>query len=150
GPIRMNRRGWPSFGQLVATSEGLLFLPDFIARPNGAIEPRSEEPESAGRWTAPLSPSWWWPLSSRVASTRPVTFSGTDSAMPPPPFQRLLDAPGGLFVQRTSVRRLVAFWNHLHIERRPARRVTLHSVPRGVGVGELLRQLRELSAWRGV
>lgn len=150
GPVRLDRPGWPSRGHLVATSEGLLFLPDFISRPNGAIEPRVEEPVSAGWWTAPLSPTWWWPSPSRVASTKPASGTGADSAPHPPPFQRLLDSPGGLFVARASVRRLLARWNHLQIERRLARSVTLRPVPRGAPVGELLRQLRELSAWRGV
>ena len=145
GPIRLDRSGWPSLGHLVVTSEGLLFLPDFLARPNGAIEPLIGEPIDSHTWSAPLSLSWWWPQRSSVthAKTGPDDAENANRSLSL--FQRLLDAPGGLFVARDSVHRLLARWNHLQIERRPARSVTLRPVPRGVTVGELLRQLRELT-----
>ena len=143
GPVRLDRRGWPSLGRLVATSEGLLFLPDFVPRPNGAIEPRIKEADNmAGRS--------WWPVWSQCAATKFAPAADTDDTASLPLFQRLFDAPGGLFVARPSVRRLLARWNHLLVERRPARSVTLRPVPHGAPVGELLRQLRALSAWRGV
>ncbi len=156
GPVRLDRSGWPSLGSLVATSAGLLFLPDFVARPNGAIEPCTDEPDADNRWIAPLSLSWWWPQrSSRVQASplnRTSSASGTDAedTSSRPVFQRLLDAPGGLFVARPSVRHLLARWNRLQIERRPSRSVTLRPVPRGASVGELVRQLRELAVWRDV
>ncbi len=153
GPIRLDRSGWPSLGRLVATSAGLLFLPELRARPNGAIEPCAGEPDSAAGWAAPLSLSWWWPQRTPASSfhpTRSVSADVAEETASPPLFQRLLDAPGGLFVARASVGRLLARWNHLQIERRPARSVTFRPAPRGATVGELLKQLRELSAWRGV
>jgi hypothetical protein len=55
-----------------------------------------------------------------------------------------------LFVQRTSIRRLLARWNHLQIERRPARSVTLRPANHGAAINELVRRLRELPIWRGV
>jgi len=151
GPVRLDRSGWPSLGHLVATSEGLLFLPDFLARPNGAIEPLADEPDSNNKWTAPLRPSWWWPLRSTDSSfTHSMSASAAHETMSRPLFQRLLDAPGGLFVERASVRRLLARWNRLQIERRLARSVTLRPAPHGTSVGELTKQLRELAVWRDV
>ena len=156
GPVRLDRSGWPSLGHLIATSAGLLFLPEFQVRPNGAIEPRLDEPDFGNRWTAPLSLSWWWPQqlprtpASPLARARSASAVAADDTPSLPLFQRLLDAPGGLFVARSSVQRLLARWNRLQIERRPARSVTLRPVPRGASSGELVRQLRELSAWRGV
>ena len=143
GPVRLDRRGWPSLGRLVATTEGLLFLPDFVPRPNGAIEPRIEAADKpAGRS--------WWPVWSQHTATKPVQADDADDTVSRPLFQRLFDAPGSLFVSRASIRRLLARWNHLLVERRPARSVTLRPAPRGLTAGELLRQLRTLSAWRGV
>jgi len=150
GPVRLERPGWPSLGRLVATTEGLLFLPDFVRRPNGAIEPRLDEPDSSANWPARLGCSWWWPQRSQLTPTKSAPAVDSTATVFPPILQRLLDAPGGLFVERASVRRLLARWNHLQIERRPARSVTLRPVSRGAAVGELLKQLRELSAWRGV
>lgn len=150
GPVYLDRHSWPSLGWLVATTEGLLFLPDFAQRPNGAIEPRIEEPDSSTNWTARLGCSWWWPQQSQFTPTLPISAADSDDAVSRPMFQRLLNAPGGLFVARASIHRLLARWNHLQIERRPARSVTLRPVPRGASAGALLRQLRGLSAWRGV
>ena len=150
GPVRLDRRGWPSLGRLVATSEGLLFLPEFVRRPNGAIEPRIDEPDNSTNWSARLGCLWWWPQWSQFTPAKAAPFADADDTVSLPIRQRLLDAPGGLFVARASVRRLLAHWNHLQIERRPARSVTLRPVPRGAAVGELLRQLRALDCWRDV
>lgn len=145
GPVRLDRRGWPSLGRLVATTEGLLFLPEFVRRPNGAIEPRLDEPDNTTNRSARLVCSWWWFRQSQLTSAKPVPIAAVDDTVSRPIHQRLLDAPGGLFVARASVRRLLARWNHLQIERRPARSVTLWPVPRGAAAGELLKQLRELA-----
>ncbi len=150
GPIRLERRGWPPRGKLLATSEGLLFLPDFVSRPNGAIEPPPEEPdieETPGNGQTEWS---WWPWKSE--STQSLYNAAHQSVIerPEPALQRLLNAPGGLFVQRTSIRRLVLRWNRLKIERAPARSVTLLPLSRDSSVSKLLRRLRELPMWRGI
>ena len=146
GPVRLDRRGWPSLGRLVATTEGLLFLPEFVRRPNGAIEPRLDEPDHSASWPARLGRSWWWPQRSQLTTpAKSAPAADADDTVSRPIHQRLLDTPGGLFVARASVRRLLARWNHLQIERHPARSVTLRPVPRGAAVGELLKQLRELA-----
>lgn len=150
GPVRLDRRGWPSLGSLVATTEGLLFLPEFAQRANGAIEPRVEEPDSSTTWSARLSYSWWWPQQSQITPTNEASVADSGEGMSRSVSQRLFDAPGGLFVARDSIQRLLARWNHLQIERRPTRSVTFRPVARGTSVGVLLRQLRGLPAWRGV
>ena len=147
GPVLLDRRGWPGLGCLVATTRGLLFLPEFVRRPNGAIEPRLDEPDLATHWTARLGWLWWRPLRPHPAPAKPARAAAAKEPASPPIHQRLLDAPGGLFVARDSVRRLLARRNQLHIERRPARSVTFRPAPRGATAGELLRHLRELDDW---
>lgn len=149
GPIRLDRSGWPQLGHLVATTEGLLFLPDFLPRPNGAIEPRVDESQPSVSWLTDLSRAWWSRLRSPTPSADPVavetsipTIANTLEAAVPA-FQRLFESPGGMFVARSSMRRLLARWNHLKIERSPSRSVTLRPVSGGMSLGDLERQLRE-------
>ena len=146
GPIRLDRRGWPSLGRLIATSEGLLFLPDHALRSNGALEPRRDEPAHVVSWFARLTQGWRSSSPQTAAALR-ASFQNGDPAHRFTVSQSLLDAPGSVFVRRASVRRTLARWSHLKIERQPTRSVLLAPVAPGDTVKQLLSRLRDQAAW---
>lgn len=144
GPIRIDRLGWPDFGHLLATSEGLMFLPQFSVRPNGALEPMTvDHPTSTARKIH--RGSWWWPNRSRATSSGESAASDDTIAQEASTVQRLFDSPGALFVARSSIQKVQVNWTHIRIDRRPARSVTLRSVPSGLSLHDLLKRLRELA-----
>ena len=146
GPARLERRGWPSLGRLIATSEGVLFLPDHALRPNGAIEPCHDDPVRAVSWFARIA-GWWRRGNPPAVTVALATQPGFDLPNQLHVAQRLLDAPGGLFVRRASVRRTLARWNHLQIERQPTRSVILAPALRDDTVSQLLSRLRDYAHW---
>jgi hypothetical protein len=149
GTVRLERRGWPSLGQLVATTQGLLFLPELVSRPNGAYEPRQDwQVELAVSWAERLSGRWWWPWHSGSVCLDSDSPNAASVRWKQPALERLFDSPGGLFVQRTSIRRLIPRWNCLRIERLPLRTVALAPIARETSVALLLNRLRELPTWR--
>lgn len=146
GPVRLERRGWPSLGRLIATSEGILFLPDHDQRQNGALEPRRDEPLRRASWFTRLI-EWWQSPRLPAVTVMPVARRTSDQHSVSTASQRLFEAPGGLFVQRSSVRRSLSRWNHLKIERQPLRSVLLAPVAPGDTVKQLLSRLHEQAAW---
>lgn len=146
GPVRLERRGWPSLGRLIATSEGILFLPDHDQRQNGALEPRRDEPLSRASWFTRLTR--WWPSARLPAvSAKPVARRGNDPTSMPAASQWLFEAPGSVFVRRSSVRRTLSRWNHLKIERQPLRSVVLAPAAPGDTVKQLLSRLHDQAVW---
>ncbi len=146
GPARLERRGWPSLGRLIATREGLLFLPDHAPRLNGALEPRPEEPVRSMNWFDWITSGWRRGNSPAVA-VMPAKCPGFDLAEQLKVSERLLDAPGGLFIRRSSVRRTLVRWNHLKIERQPNRSVILTPAQHNDTVRQLRNRLREYAEW---
>ncbi len=146
GPVRLERRGWPSLGRLIATSEGVLFLPDHDQRQNGALEPRRDEPIRRASWFARLAQRW---RSARLPAVTAVPIAGRTSGHHPvsSASQWLFEAPGSLFVRRSSIRRTFSRWNHLKIERQPLRSVVLAPVAPGDTVKQLLSRLHKQAAW---
>ena len=146
GPVRLERRGWPSLGRLIATSEGVLFLPDHDQRQNGALEPRRDEPLRRASWFTRLT-EWWHAPRLPAVSAMPVAGRTSGHNSVSAASQWLFEAPGGLFVRRSSVRRTLARWNHLKIERQPLRSIVLAPVVPGDTVKQLLSRLHEQAAW---
>lgn len=146
GPVRLERRGWPSLGRLIATSEGILFLPDHAQRQNGALEPRRDEPLRRASWFTRLT-EWWQSPRLPAVSAMPVAGRTSDPTSMSAASQWLFEAPGGLFVRRSSVRRTLARWNHLKIERQPLRSVVLAPAAPGDTVKQLLSRLHDQAAW---
>ena len=146
GPVRLERRGWPSLGRLIATSEGILFLPDHDPRQNGALEPRRDEPIRGASWFRRLT-QWWQSPRLTAVTAMPIARRTSDQHSVSTASQRLFEAPGGLFVRRSSVRRTLSRWNHLKIERQPLRSVVLTPVTPGDTAKQLLSRLREQATW---
>jgi len=146
GPARLERRGWPSLGRLIATSEGVLFLPDHALRPNGAIEPCQAAAVRGVSWLAWIT-SGWRRGNSPAVIVLPATCPACDLSEQLQVSERLLNAPGGLFIRRSSVRRTRARWNHLKIERPPNRSVILTPAQQHDTVRQLRNRHREYAAW---
>lgn len=146
GPARLERRGWPSLGRLIATSEGILFLPDHAPRQNGALEPCRDEPHRRASLFVQLT-QWWQSARLPAVTAIPVACRTNDQRSVSAASQWLFEAPGGLFVRRSSVRRTLARWNHLKIERQPLRSVVLTPAAPGDTVKQLLSRLHEQAAW---
>jgi len=146
GPVRLERRGWPSLGRLITTSEGILFLPDHDQRQNGALEPRRDEPIRRATWFDQLT-QWWQSARQPAVTAMPFAWRTSDQRSVFTASQWLFEAPGGLFVRRSSVRRTLARWNHLKIERQPLRSVVLAPAAPGDTVRQLLSRLHEQAAW---
>ena len=146
GPVRLERRGWPSLGRLVATSEGILFLPDHAQRQNGALEPRHDEPLRRASWFTWLT-EWWQSPRLPAVSATPIAGRTREHNSVSTASQWLFEAPGGLFVRRSSVRRTLLRWNHLKIERQPQRSVVLAPAAPGDTVKQLLSRLHEQATW---
>ena len=148
GSVKLMRRGWPSRGALVATTEGLLFVPQFTMQSNGALEAVADETPPGGTRVAHLFHWWSLPPWRRpiVDETKPPTQIGFDPTRPP--VDVIFETPGALFVQRISIKRISSQWGKVQIERRPSRSVTLMSVSNGPSVRNMLRRLVEFPPWR--
>ncbi|HEY4263221.1 MAG TPA: hypothetical protein VGM98_23870 [Schlesneria sp.] len=149
GAIKLLRRGWPENGQLVATTEGLLFVPHLVVRPNGALESVAE--------VAPPLPSrvsglfhWWtlppWRRSIDDQQSHPSAPSPENPSLP----SLLFDSPGALFIVRTTIQRVAVRWGRIHIERQPSRSVSLIQAPGSDNPREILRPLIEYDSWRSI
>jgi hypothetical protein len=149
GPVKLIRRGWPNFGRLLATTEGLLFIPQFSVQPNGALEAVTTEAPRASQRVANLFHWWSLPLWRRPVDQSPVR----PEAAPLPSASAvdlLFDSPGALFIQRTSIKRIVVRWGRVQIERPPSRSVSLVQVSSGSPPRDALRQLIEFPPWHGI
>ena len=148
GLVKLLRRGWPSCGRLVATTEGLLFVPQFIAQPNGSLEAVADEVPGGSTRVASLL--HWWSLPPWRSPQEETAIVDTDSATEPsrPPLEMLLDSPGAFFMGRDTIQRITIRWGRAQIERRPSRSVTLSQAPGGPLPKDALRLLIEFPAWR--
>jgi hypothetical protein len=91
--VRCDRRKLPSVGELVAVTEGLLFLPEVTPLPNGALE--AEEHPSSSFW--PIS-NWWSNWGRRLPAVDPPRPDVLIDAAPLA--EQFLNAPGAVFVPR--------------------------------------------------
>ncbi|MCX7395294.1 MAG: hypothetical protein NTW75_14365 [Planctomycetales bacterium] len=142
GPVRLNRNGWPNIGQLIATTEGLVFLPDFISRTNGAMVTRFEYKPKWREWLHYfLGGTQQTPA---VQMSPPEIIVGRNQ----PLAQRLFDSPGAVFVNRIGISRMILRLNQLQIQRHSACRITFFSVRHGNSLQHVQERLRELEEWR--
>jgi hypothetical protein len=148
GPVKLARRGWPGRGSLVATTEGLLFVPEFTTQPNGALEAVAEEPPVGATRVAHLF--HWWSLPPWRRPIVDETQTPPQSRFDPirPPVDVIFDTPGALFVQRTAIKRISLQWGKAQIERRPSRSVTFASLSNGPSMRSMLRRLIDFPPWR--
>lgn len=146
GLVRLDRRGWPSIGRFVATTEGLMFIPDIFFRPNGAISLREKVSDENESWSERISQSSWWPWRAVVPVTDEPSQAEAEFAAMSITAQ-MLSSPGALFVARRSIKRIVPNWNRVRIDRSPSRSVSVTPVGRGASASRLYRRLRELPGW---
>lgn len=129
GPLRVDRRSLPSFGFLIGTSDGILFLPRLHRRLNGAWEGVDSQ-----------NVPGWWPFRGDRKSPHfwnwlrnPFQISIHDDTTTPPPgeseinplAERLMDSPGAFFVDLPSIRSISAKRRRVKIERAACRSITL-------------------------
>ena len=136
GPVRVERPRLPNYGDLLGTSEGLLFVPRLHRRLNGAWEGVSSN----------RLPGWWpfrgeqsanrfldWlrrPSGARLPDPKkegsseafPLSGSLSDSGSLS---ERLMDSPGGFFMERRFIRGMTCRRKTVRIERSPFRSMTL-------------------------
>jgi hypothetical protein len=146
GGVKLSRRGWPGIGRLLASTEGLLFVPQFAEQPNGALEVDMDgtldRPERARIrlhwWSLPV---WRQPLVENHPLVMPT--------LPRRSLRELLcNSPGAFFMGRDSIRRISGRWGRVQIERRPSRMVSLAPVPAGAKLRDALRSLVDFAPWR--
>lgn len=148
GCVRLLRRGWPNVGGLLASTEGLLFVPQFIVRPSGALVAISEGATDGPDRLRNLIPWWSLPVWRRTTTEIEPTEA---VAIPRQPLRDLLyDSPGAFFIRRDSIRRVLARWGRVQIERSPARMVSLTSASAGSNLRESLRRLMDHAPWRSL
>lgn len=148
GAVKLLRRGWPENGQLVATTEGLLFVPHLVVRPNGALEPVAEDASLLSSRVSGLF--HWWSLPPWRHS---VDEQNQASIHPPENLSLpslLFDSPGAFFIVRTTIQRIVARWGRVQIDRQPSRSVSLTQAHGSDSPREILRPLVEYDSWRSV
>lgn len=129
GPLRVDRRTLPSFGFLIGTSDGMLFLPRLHRRLNGAWEGISSQ-----------NPPAWWPFGGESKSPRFLNWlrnpfgvgihnESTNESLQDCDIgslaERLLDSPGSFFVDLRSVHSVTSRRRSIRIDRAPFRSVTL-------------------------
>lgn len=149
GPMKLVRRGWPNCGDLLVTTEGLLFVPQLTMHPNGALEAVADQvPNGSGR-VASLFHLWSLPPWRRPADKSAQEFASA-SRDERSPLELLFDFPGAFFIQRSAIQRISIRWGRAQIERRPSRSVTLTQVSGGQNVREALRSLTQFAAWRTI
>lgn len=150
GPVKLLRRGRPSCGRLFGTTEGLLFIPQFIKQANGSLEAVTDDvPENSSRVASVLH--WWslppWRRPVDVDAPSAVSIQSND---PRSPLEMLVDSPGAFFIRREAIQRMTIRWGRVQIERRPARSVALAQVPGGPSPRDALKQLIDYPIWRAV
>lgn len=129
GPVRVERQVLPSYGHLIGTTEGVLFLPRLHRRINGAWE----------GVTSQRLPGWW-PFRGELASPKFLKwlrhpFAGTVSGqnkLEPISEQdlesladRLMDSPGAFFIEQRLIRAVTPRRRTIKLDRPPFRSVTL-------------------------
>ena len=130
GSVRVDRRDLPSFGELIGTSTGLLFVPRLHRRLNGAWE----------EVAATRLPSWWpfqgdhtsprflsWlrqPLSGLPASQSSVT-TAPQQLDQISLTERLIENPGAFFAERRWIQSVNPRKRTVFLNRAPLRSITL-------------------------
>ena len=128
GAARVERSSLPSFGELIGTTEGVVFLPRLHRRLNGAWE-----------GVASTRLPRWWPFRGDHTSPkfldwlrRPTgvkvfepTKEGEPEQIPTSLPERLLDSPGAFFVERRFIRTISARKRIVKLDRSPFRSITL-------------------------
>jgi hypothetical protein len=146
GIVRLDRRGWPSVGNVIVTSTGLLFAPVVSPRSNGAVEQQEKLGTTPESWSETIYSSGWWPWNSHSGLNREAAEIPIEQTQIPI-VSRMLSSPGALFVERASVKKIAVHWNRIRIERYPARSVTLVPVGRGNTASRFQQRLRSVSGW---
>ena len=129
GTVRVERQSLPSYGELIGTDEGLLFLPQLNRRLNGAWEEVSTSRTSR-----------WWPFRGdinsprfldwlrRPSSVKPGTESPTSQALAPQRTSladRLMESPGAFFARNGTIHSITTpRRNSVKVDRSPLRSVT--------------------------
>ena len=147
GPVKLPRRGWPGCGRLIATTEGLLFVPQFTVQPNGALEAVTDEAPGGSARVANLFHWWSLPPWRRTSEESPSRAEAV-SIPPQSVLDLLFDSPGAWFIQRNSIRRITVRWGRAQIERLLSRTVVLAQMSGGPSPRDMLRQLIEFAPWR--
>lgn len=147
GSMKLLRRGWPACGRLLATTRGLLFVPEFVVRMNGALEAVTDDAVAGSQRVANLF-HWWsippWRRPLDEADHKPPSAVSHSQSMP----DLLFNAPGSFFVARASIHRIHFRWGRVQIERPPSRSVSLTQIQGGSQPRDALRQLHEFPEWR--
>lgn len=128
GPVRVDRTTLPSYGYVIGTSNGFLFLPRLHRRMNGAWEAISSQRlphwwPFRGDLTSPRFLSWLRrPFGSSgqdLPESQPKTSERTDSLV-----DQLLDSPGSFFVELRLIQGLSARRRNVKLDRRPMKSIT--------------------------
>lgn len=127
GPVRVERPRLPNYGDLVGTSEGMMFLPRLHRRLNGAWE----------GVTSHRVPGWW-PFRGEQSTNRfldwlrrPANAQLAEPTQGEARFltgslsQRLMDSPGAFFIERRFIRAMTCRRKGVRLERSPYRSITL-------------------------
>jgi hypothetical protein len=128
GAARVERPALPSFGVLIGTTEGVLFLPRLHRRLNGAWDGVASTRLPA-----------WWPFRGDHTSPkfldwlrRPTglrgfepTKEGEPEPIPTALPNRLIDTPGAFFAERRFIRAISVRKRMVKLERSPFRSITL-------------------------
>lgn len=149
GAMKLLRRGWPACGRLLLTTRGLLFVPEFAVRSNGALEAVTDDASAGSQRVASLF-HWWSIPPWRRPLDEPDPKLLSANRQPQSTLDLLFDAPGSFFVTRTSIQRIHFRWGRVQIERPPYRSVSLTQVQGGSQPRDALRHLQEYPEWRGL
>ena len=129
GPVRIERPDLPNYGHLIATTEGVLFLPRLHRRVNGAWE----------GVTSQRLPGWW-PFRGDVSSPKflgwlrlPFGASAANQNQRKNDSEqdleslanRLMDSPGAFFIEHRMIRTVTAKRRTIKLDRSPLRSVSL-------------------------
>lgn len=152
GEVRLDRRRLPERGNLHVTSEGIVFLPDFVSRLPGAVTP-IVAPTSGTlshvwqRIRGPIRPPAMTPGMPQSALSTHIP--PTDTSL----VDVYQDSPGGLFIPFRVIRGLQAKFRWVHILRTSMRSVSLNwlatacppaALPRWFDAVAAAREFREL------
>ena len=128
GAVRVERSALPSFGELIGTTEGVLFLPRLHRRLNGAWEGVASTRLPA-----------WWPFRGDHTSPKFLDWlrrpsgvrvfehatEGEPASIPTSLPDRLMDSPGAFFAERRFIRSISARKRMVKLDRSPFRSITL-------------------------
>lgn len=146
GAVDVFRTSLPSSGRLLATTTGLLFLPALQEHPRGGWMAQPAPRTPLGLWSHHLLQQLrhWLHMNGSVPPVEGAPPHGSE------PADWLLDLPGALFVELTSIQKLTVRKETLRIERQPWRTLSFISL---ADRSELVRALGDLhrhGTWRDV